>query len=356
MGHSLFSESLPNNRLLQLGLLAVIVCLFLNPWIFGGSKALLIAGKICVFILLVASYDLLIGYTGIISFAHTIFFAMGAYGVAMAVQWAGPNWYALTIGSVGALITSAVVAFLLGVVSFRVKRMFFAMITLAIASVFAIFINQNYGVTGGEDGLRIKLPSPLTPSFKLLDEKLFGVRITGKVVSFYLIFTCTFFMILAMLRITKSPFGRILTAIRENEFRTNALGYTSNFYVISILVMSACFAALAGVMLAIVNRYINTDTTVSMQVMIDVLLMVVIGGMGTIYGVVFGVALVIVAQNYIPSLLGFATSATVDTPFAVMFEHERWLFWLGVIFILSVYFFPQGIAGRLEKKNTVHGG
>ncbi|MFL0799402.1 MAG: branched-chain amino acid ABC transporter permease [Agarilytica sp.] len=347
---SLFINNISNNRLLQLGLLTVVVCLFLNPWIFGGSKALLIAGKICVFILLVASYDLLIGYTGIISFAHTIFFAMGAYGVAMAVQSFGPSWYALSFGAIAALLASAIAAFLLGVVSFRVKRIFFAMITLAIASVFAIFINQNYGVTGGEDGLRIKLPAPLTPSYKLFDEKVFGVRISGKLVSFYLIFTCTFLMLLAMLRITKSPFGRILKAIRENEFRTNALGYTSNFYVISILVMSACFATVAGIMLAILNRYINTDTTVSIQVMIDILLMVVIGGMGTIYGAVFGVALVIVAQNYIPSLLGFATSATVDTPFAVMFEHERWLFWLGMIFILSVYFLPQGIAGRLKGK------
>lgn len=348
---SIFSESIPNSRILQISLLAILVVLFLNPWVIGGSKALLISAKICIFILFVASYDLLIGYTGIISFAHTIFFAMGAYGVAISMQIWGTNWTALSLGTLIAITGSALTAFLLGVVSFRVKRIFFAMITLAIASVFAIFINQNFGITGGEDGLRLKVPKPLAPSFKLLDEKLFGVRINGKIVSFYLIFFSCFIMVLAMLRITKSPFGRVLKAIRENEFRTNALGYTSNFYVISILILSSVFATFAGIMIAITNRYINTDTTVSMQIMIDVLLMVVIGGMGTIYGAVFGVTLVIVAQNYIPSILGFFTNATSDMPIAVLFSHERWLFWLGMIFILSVYFFPQGIAGRLEHRH-----
>lgn len=350
MLRSLFSESLPKSRLVQLGLLLVIICLLLNPWLFGGTKVLGISAKICIFILLVASYDLLIGYTGIISFAHTIFFALGAYGVAMSVQVFGSNWLAIILGCICSLILSAIIAFFLGLISFRVKRIFFAMITLAIASAFAVFINQNIGLTGGEDGMHIKVPSPLTPTFKLLEEKFFGVWINGKLISFYMVFSFTFVMILAMLRITKSPFGRILTAIRENEFRTNALGYTSNTYVISILVMSACFATFAGVMLAITNRYISTETTITMQIMIDILLMVVIGGMGTIYGAVFGVAIIIVAQNYIPTILNFATSATVDTPFSVLFEHERWLFWLGIVFILSVYFFPQGIAGRLEKR------
>ncbi len=349
ISRTLFSESIPRSRVLQLILLAVLVTLFLNPWVIGGTKALLISAKICVFILFVASFDLLIGFTGIISFAHTIFFAVGAYGVTISVQTWGANWSSISIGTLLAIVCSAVMAFLLGVVSFRVKRIFFAMITLAIASVVAIFINQNFAITGGEDGLRLKLPDPLAPSFKLLDEKLFGVRINGKILSFYLVFFSCFAMVLAMLRITQSPFGRILKAIRENEFRTNALGYTSNYYVISVLIMSSVFATFAGIMLAITNRYINTETTVSMQIMIDVLLMVVIGGMGTIYGAILGVTLVIVAQNYIPSILGFFTNATENMPIAVLFSHERWLFWLGMLFILSVYFFPQGIAGRLEK-------
>ncbi len=345
----LISNSLPNNRILHIGLLIIALALLLNPWLFGGSKALLIAAKICIFIVLVASYDLLIGYTGIISFAHTVFFAMGAYGVGMAISFYGPYWWVMGLGTLSALVISALVALLLGLVSFRVKRIFFAMITLAIASVFAIFINQNYAITGGEDGLSFRLPSILTPAYEFVSGKVGGARINGKLLSFYMIYALSFVCVLLMLRITQSPFGRILTAIRENEFRANALGYTSNVYVIGILVLSSCFATIAGVMLAMANRYINTDTTASMQIMIDILLMVVLGGMGTIYGAVFGVTLVILAQNYLQALLGLATGATMDTPLSVFFEHERWLFWLGVIFIMSVYFFPQGIAGFLHK-------
>lgn len=342
-------EFFPRSRVLQIGLAIIFLVLVLNPWLIGGSKILLVAAKICIFILLVASYDLLIGYTGIVSFAHTVFFAIGAYGVAIAMSSMNPTWGTLGIGLLCALALSALFALALGLLSFRVKRIFFAMITLAIASAFAIFINQNSGLTGGEDGIRIKLPREISPAFKLIHDKVFGVRINGKLLSFYLIlFTCTG-LLFALIRITKSPFGRVLESIRENEFRTNALGYNSRLYVIGSLVIASIFATIAGALLAIANRYINTDMTASLQIMIDILLMVVIGGMGTIYGAVFGVTLVMVAQYYIPSLLGYMTSATETTPFAVLFEHERWLFWLGVIFILCVYFFPQGIAGRLEK-------
>ncbi len=344
-------EFFPKSRILQIGLGVIFLVLLLNPWLIGGSKALLVAAKICVFILLVASYDLLIGYTGIVSFAHTIFFAFGAYGVAIALSSLGATWAALGLGLLCSVGLSAMFALALGLLSFRVKRIFFAMVTLAIASAVAIFINQNSGITGGEDGLRIKLPKEISPSFKLLNEKIGGVRINGKLISFYLIFaTCTA-LFLVLIRITKSPFGRVLESIRENEFRTNALGYNSRLYVIGSLVIASFFATIAGALIAIANRYINTDMTASLQIMIDILLMVVIGGMGTIYGAVFGVTLVMIAQYYIPSLLNLVNTATVDTPISMFFEHERWLFWLGVIFILCVYFFPQGIAGKLEKRH-----
>ncbi len=348
----LFSNSLPNNRIVYIGLLIIAIALLLNPWLFGGSKALLIAAKICIFIVLVASYDLLIGYTGIISFAHTVFFAMGAYGIGMSISFYGPHWWSMGLGALSALCISAVVALCLGLVSFRVKRIFFAMITLAIASAFAIFLNQNYTVTGGEDGLSFRLPHILTPANEFISGKLGGARIDGKLLSFYFIYALSFICVFLMLRITQSPFGRVLTAIRENEFRSNALGYTSNVYVIGILIISSCFATIAGMMLAMANRYVNTETTASMQIMIDILLMVVLGGMGTIYGAIFGVTLVILAQNYLQALLSLATGATTDTPLSAFFEHERWLFWLGVIFIISVYFFPQGIAGSLQKLQT----
>ena len=341
----LLSGDRPGNRVLALVLLAIFLCLAFAPFLFPGTRSLETAARICIFIVLVASYDLLLGYTGIVSFAHTMFFGIGAYGVAIAISAMGPSFGAILLGGLVAMV----LALLIGLFSLRVKAIFFAMVTLAVASAFAVLVSQTSGLTGGEDGLNYAIPKVFSPAFKLLDDRVLGVRVNGKLLLYYFVFLSSTILFLAMLRMVNSPFGRVLQAVRENAFRAEAIGYRVVVYRTAATVLSAAMAALAGVLIAIWLRYTGPATPLSFEIMIDILLMVVIGGMGTMYGAVIGATLFILAQTYLQNLMGAASDATSALPLVPdLLDPGRWLLWLGVLFILSVYFFPTGIVGRLR--------
>ena len=345
----LLSDDLPRSRWLALALVVVLVALAVAPFAFPGAKALSVAAKALVFILLVASFDLLLGYTGIVSFAHTMFFGIGAYGVAIASTRLGPGFGAVLLGTGLALLVSLLLSLVIGLFSLRVKAIFYAMITLAVASAFQTLASQLSDFTGGEDGLSFKSPVVLSPSFEPFDAPLLGVTVDGKIFTYYLIFTVVLVLLLALLRIVNSPFGRVLQAIRENDFRAEALGFRTVVYRTWSNVLSALFACVAGALLALWLRYVGPDTTLSFEIMLDILLIVVIGGMGTIYGAVVGSALFVLAQNYLQDLLKLGHSALEGVPLlAQVVTPDRWLLWLGVLFVLSVYHFPTGIVGRLR--------
>ena len=348
----LLSHDLPRSRVLAIVLVLLLVALAFAPFLFPGVKALSVAAKILVFLVLVASFDLLLGYAGIVSFAHTMFFGIGAYGVAIASSRFGPTWEAIGIGVVGALGLSFVLALAVGLFSLRVRAIFFAMITLAVASAFQTLASQLSDITGGDDGLNFTLPNVLSGGFVLLEEKFLGATIDGRLICYYLLFFTALALLLIMLRIVNSPFGRVLQAIRENEFRAEAIGYRVVVYRTAASVLSALFATLAGVMLAIWLRYNGPDTSLSFEIMMDVLLIVVIGGMGTIYGAAIGAALFVVAQSYLQDLLRLGSEATSSLPWlSAVLSPDRWLLWLGVLFVLSVYYFPTGIVGKLRMRN-----
>jgi branched-chain amino acid transport system permease protein len=347
----LLSGDFPRSRMLTVVLLAVLAALAFAPFLFHGAKALNVAAKICIFIVLVASFDLLLGYTGIVSFAHTMFFGIGAYGVAIAITRMGPSWAAVAAGVAVSLLLSLVLSLLIGLFSLRVKAMFYAMITLAVASAFQTFASQLSEFTGGEDGLSFKVPEMLSPGFSLSAHPFLGVSLDGKLISYYLLVAATVALFLVMLRIVNSPFGRVLQAIRENAFRAEALGYRTVLYRTSSNVLSAGFATLAGALLALWLRYNGPDTSLSFEIMIDILLMVVIGGMGTMYGSMVGATLFIVAQNYLQDLMKFASNGLAGVPVLRDLVHaDRWLLWLGILFVLSVYRFPSGIVGKLRAR------
>ena len=357
MLNRLLSSDFPRSRVLAVLLVALLLALAFAPFVFPGVRALNVAAKILIFIVLVASFDLLLGYTGIVSFAHTMFFGIGAYGVAIALTRGGPSWLALVAGITAALALSFVLALAIGLFSLRVRAIFFAMITLAVASAFQTLASQLSDITGGEDGLTFKLPGLLSPSTEFLEAPLFGVAVDGRLLCFYLLFFAALLLLLAMLRIVNSPFGRVLQAIRENEFRAEAIGYRVVIYRTTASILSALFATLAGAMLAIWLRYSGPDTSLSFEIMIDVLLIVVIGGMGTIYGAAIGAALFVLAQAYLQDLLKLAHDAASALPWlASLLSPDRWLLWLGLLFVLSVYYFPIGVVGRLRamraEKNT----
>ncbi|SDC76295.1 branched-chain amino acid ABC transporter permease [Ruegeria marina] len=346
---AVLSGDMPRSVVLASILGLILFCLALAPFLFPGVRTVDTAARICVFVVLVASYDLLLGYGGIVSFAHTMFFGIGAYGVALASTHLGRGFDALAGGALAGAGVAAALAFVIGLFSLRVRAIFFAMITLAVASAVAVLVSQLSGLTGGEDGLTFQTPRELGPAFKFGDE-LFGVKLNGKLLSYYLVFTGSLILFLLMLRVVNSPFGRVLQAIRENDFRAEAIGYRVVRYRVAATCLSAAVAALAGSLYAIWLRYVGPDTTLSMEIMIDILLMVVIGGMGTMYGAVIGATVLVLAQNYLQNLMGAAGSAIEGLPvLPQLLDADRWLLWLGVLFILSVYFFPTGIVGRLRR-------
>jgi len=155
-----------------------------------------------------------------------------------------------------------------------------------------------------------------------------------------------------MLRTVNSPFGRVLQAIRENEFRAEALGYRTIVYRTLASAFAAAIAAIAGVLMALLLRYNGTEATLSFAIMVDILLMVVIGGMGTLYGPALGAAVIVLAQYYLqPALQAFSDALAAVPLAAALFHPDRWLLWLGVLFVLIVYFFPAGIVGSLRRRH-----
>jgi len=335
MMFTLLSGDLPRSRILAAMLVAILTALALAPFIFPGTRPLDVAAKVCVFVLLVASYDLLLGYTGIVSFAHTMFFGIGGYGIAIALSRIDVSWSSIGIGAAAAVALSLVLSFLIGLFSLRVKAIFFAMITLAVASFFAILASQLSNFTGGEDGITFKVP------------ELMRSRVTA----YYVVFGSALVLFLLLLRVVNSPFGRVLLAIRENDFRAEALGYRTVIYRTIANCLGAVVATLAGVLYALWLRYTGPNTTLDFSIMIDILLMVVIGGMGTMYGAVIGATIFVIAQNYLQEGMKAFSESMKGVPLLPdLFHPDRWLLWLGVLFVLSVYYFPHGIVGQLRAR------
>ncbi len=348
---AVLSGDTPRSKLLGLILLVILISLAFAPFLFPGTRSVDTAARICIFILLVASYDLMLGYAGIVSFAHTMFFGMGAYGVALASVHMGRGFDALLVGTLAGALSAAVLAVLIGLFSLRVRAIFFAMITLAVASAVAVLVSQLSHLTGGEDGLNYKIPRALTAAQKYMSEPVLGVKINGKLANYYLVFFGSLILFLGLLRVVNSPFGRVLLAIRENDFRAEAIGYRVVWYRTTATCLSAVVASLAGALFAIWLRYVGPDTTLNFDIMIDILLMVVIGGMGTMYGAVIGAVIFVLAQSYLQDLMLVASEATEGIPLLpLLLNPDRWLLWLGVLFVLSVYFFPTGVVGRLRGK------
>ena len=332
-------------------MMLVLVALVLAPFLFPGAKALGVASRICIFVILVASYDLMLGYTGIVSFAHLMVFGIGAYGVGIFLAKAWVGWGAVLLGMTCGVVVAAAVAVVIGAISLRVQAIFFAMITLAVASFALILAEQWRDLTGGEDGLTFSVPEILRPSYHLFDEPVLGVNFNGTVITYYLTLAAALLLFLFMLRVVNSPFGRVLQAIRENEFRVEAMGYRVVAHRTLVCVIAAVMAAIAGALMALVLRYVGPDATMSFSLVIDVLLMVVIGGMGTLYGSVIGAILVVMAEYYLRDVLGSISGITAGVPLlSALFQPDRWLLWLGLLFVLVVIFFPQGIVGRLRQR------
>jgi branched-chain amino acid transport system permease protein len=352
---NILSGDPPRGRALQALIVLIVLALALAPFLFPGAKALNTAVKTCVMILLVASYDVLLGYAGIVSFAHVMVFGVGAYGVGLALYALGPSWGALLLGLGVACVLSIALALAIGLFSLRVQSIFFAMVTLAVAYAFNVLASQLSWLTGGEDGRSFKVPAALQPGFKWLDHPILGVQANGKLLAYYLVFAVVGVSFLVLLRIVNSPFGRVLQAIRENPFRAEALGYRTVFHRTLATCISALGATLAGALSALWLRYVGPDTALSFSIQVDVLVMVVVGGMGSLYGAIVGAALFVLAEAYLQDVMGALSHLAADARLPLLpalLHPDRWLLWLGLAFVLAVYFAPLGIIGALRPREA----
>ena len=243
---------------------------------------------------------------------------------------------------------------MIGLFSLRVRAIFFAMITLAVASAFATLASQLSDFTGGEDGLTFKVPEALQPGTEYLADAV-PRRLDRRPPRSPT--TCSSSpRSCSCWRCCGSSTRRSAASCRRSARTTSAPRRSATAPSSTArwrASLSALFATLAGVLLALWLRYNGPDTTLSFEIMLDVLLIVVIGGMGTIYGAVVGSVLLVLAQNYLQDLMKLGAAAVQGVPvLAQIVSPDRWLLWLGILFVLSVYYFPSGVVGRLRALGT----
>ncbi len=276
--------------------------------------------KVLCFALFACAFNLLIGYVGLMSFGHAAYFGMGSYVAA----WTAKTWgltpeVAVVLGG----LTGAGLGVVFGAIAIRRQGLYFAMITLALAQMNYFFCLQA-PFTGGEDGIQ-QVPRGA----------LFGVVSLAPDMAMYWFVAAVFVIcFLFMHRVIHSPFGQVLKAIRENEPRTTSLGYKTDHYKLIAFILSCFVAGLAGGLKSIVFG-IATLTDVNFTTSGDVVLMTLVGGLGTIFGPVVGALITTSMENY---LAQFGSWVTVTQ---------------GVIFVLCVIAFRRGVIGELGAKFRV---
>jgi branched-chain amino acid transport system permease protein len=277
--------------------------------------------EILIWGLLAMSSDILIGYTGMISFGHSAFFGLGMYGAAAAlISVQPPNlWLAMLYGLVGAAAVAGFVAYF----STRLRDIYFAITTLIFSQIFYVIIFTWTEVTGGENGLTFSRPPLAIPG-------LFSIRFTPETLHWFVVAVVTLSYLL-LRRVTQSPFGMVLQSIRENEARTRAIGYPIERYKIVAVMLSGLFAGLAGVLYALQNRFAAPDF-VFFLVSGETVIYNVIGGIGTLVGPIVGAAFFLLLRE---GLSRFLT--------------EYYLIPVGLIFVAMVIFMPQGLLGFMRR-------
>ncbi|WP_083244686.1 branched-chain amino acid ABC transporter permease [Lysinibacillus fusiformis] len=289
------------------------------PFVNDSRTLLILLTQIFIFGILAMSYDILLGYSGIVSFGHAMFFGIGAYTTAVMLKQMENTMFIFVLSIVIGMLLAGLVSFLVGLLTLRLKSHFFAMLTLAFSGLFLVLAEKWRTVTYGNDGFTFRAPDMFR------DRMTFYFFVLGSLVLIFL----------ALYRFVNSPTGRILIAVRENEQRTKSLGYNTLHYKVIASVVAGIVASFAGSLYAVSLRFVNTSV-MTMDITLDALLMTIIGGVGTLVGPLLGAAVIEYAQH---TLSGLAR----DYPI-----FERWIIFFGILYILAVIFFPKGIIGTLR--------
>jgi branched-chain amino acid transport system permease protein len=280
------------------------------------------ATEILIWGLLAMSSDILIGYAGMVSFGHSAFFGLGMYGAAAALLTVKPPnlWLAILYGLAGAAGVALFVAYF----STRLRDIYFAITTLVFSQIFYVIIFTWTAVTGGENGLTFRRPELALPG-------IVSLPFTAYTLHWFVLAVVTLSYLL-LRRVTQSPYGMVLQAIRENEPRTRAIGYPVERYKMVAVMLSGLFAGLAGALYAVQNKFAAPDF-VFFLISGEVVIFNVMGGMGTLVGPVAGAAFFLLLRE------GFSRFFT-----------EYYLIPVGLIFTAMVIFMPQGLLGFLRRR------
>jgi branched-chain amino acid transport system permease protein len=273
--------------------------------------------KVMCFALFACAFNLLLGFGGLLSFGHAAFFGSASYVSAHAAKvWGLTPELAILSGT----FVACILGLAIGSLAIRRQGIYFAMVTLAFAQM-VYFFSLQAPFTGGEDGIQA------VPRGSLLGV----INIAPDMTFYYVVLAISFCGLLALYRIIHSPFGQVLKAIRENEPRAVSLGYHVNRYKLAVFVISATFAGLAGATKALVFQLASlTDVYWTMSG--EVVLMTLLGGMGTVFGPIVGAAIIVAMQNYFASFGAWVTIMQ------------------GVIFVIAVLLFREGIIGVIAKR------
>jgi branched-chain amino acid transport system permease protein len=275
---------------------------------------LVFAMKVLCFALFACAFNLLLGFTGLLSFGHAAFFGTAAYISAYFCKEAG---FSPELGILLGVVGSGLLGYLIGSLAIRRQGIYFAMVTLALSQMI-YFIAVQVPYTGGEDGIQ---GVPRGILFGLIDLK-------NDVAMYYFVLAVFLFGFALIMRTVHSPFGQVLKAIRENEPRAISLGYNVDRFKLMSFVISAALAGLAGSMKSLVFQ-LATLTDVHWHMSGEVVLMTLLGGMGTILGPVVGAGIVVGLQNYLANIGSWSTIAT------------------GFIFVICVLAFRRGVVGEI---------
>ena len=296
------------------------------PWVIALAgffllpEYLALGARILIFILFALSLDLILGYGGIITLGHSAFFGLGAYtaGILSAKLGVTDNFLQLAAAALAAALLGAAT----GAVILRTKALTLLMLTLAITAILLEVANKMSSITGGADGLSGVVVDPILG--------LFRFDIFGRTAFLY----CLAVLAIAwyiVRRIVYSPYGAMLTGIRENTPRMHAIGAPVYWRLIVVYTLSATMAGIAGALLTQVNQFVGLNV-LGFELSGELLVMLILGGVGRIYGAFIGPAIYLAAQDYL----------------ARQFP-EYWYFGIGALLIAVVLFAPGGILGLIDK-------
>ncbi|HEV2976822.1 MAG TPA: branched-chain amino acid ABC transporter permease [Casimicrobiaceae bacterium] len=288
----------------------------------GGYTEL--ASRVLILGLAAMSLNFLLGFTGVLSFGHAAYFGLGAYGAAMTIKYIYPS---TPLGILVGVATGTLAAMVIGALIVRLRGVYFAMVTIAFGQVFYFIAFRWNSVTGGDDGVsgwkRQALDLGFTQINLLGNDKAF----------YYFVLVCFAVAVTLMWLLLRSPFGRTLLAIRENERRARFLGIPVERHIWLSFVISCCFVSLAGTLYALLSNFTD-PRALRWDQSGTFVIMAVLGGMRSFWGPLIGAAIFVVLQDYVSS------------------HTENWMSFIGLFFVLVVLFFPRGVLGILRRKGV----